>query len=82
MLEAVGLALHDGVFAPLPALLTFLGNWLIHVTGVFMKAMSHCVADCRSRASRAVRRDERSPSPSADLAEGDSALHGQRLGRR
>lgn len=35
MLEAVGLALRDGVFTPLPAPLTFLGNWLIHVTGVF-----------------------------------------------
>ena len=36
VLVAVGLAIHDGVFAPLPALLAFLGSWLIHVAGVFM----------------------------------------------
>jgi len=35
VLVAVGLAVHDGVFAPLPALLAFLGSWLIHVGGVF-----------------------------------------------
>lgn len=32
---AAGLALHDGVFAPLPLLLAFAGSWLIHVAGVF-----------------------------------------------
>jgi 1,4-dihydroxy-2-naphthoate octaprenyltransferase len=30
----VGLAIHDHVFAPLPALLGFLASWLIHVGGV------------------------------------------------
>lgn len=35
VLVAVGLALHDDVFAWLPALLAFLGSWLIHVGGVF-----------------------------------------------
>lgn len=32
----VGLAKHDGVFAALPALLAFLGSWLIHVGGVLI----------------------------------------------
>lgn len=31
---AVGLAVHDGVFAPLPALLAFLAGWLIQFAGV------------------------------------------------
>jgi 1,4-dihydroxy-2-naphthoate octaprenyltransferase len=35
VLVAVGLAIHDGVFVPLPALVGFLGSWLIHVGGVF-----------------------------------------------
>jgi 1,4-dihydroxy-2-naphthoate octaprenyltransferase len=30
-----GLAWHDGVFAPLPLALAFVGSWLIHVGGVF-----------------------------------------------
>lgn len=34
VLVAVGLAIHEGVFAWLPALLAFLGSWLIHVGGV------------------------------------------------
>ncbi len=34
VLISLGLALHDGVFAPLPLLLAFLGSWLIHVAGV------------------------------------------------
>lgn len=32
---AVGLAVHDHVFAPLPVLLGFAASWLIHVGGVF-----------------------------------------------
>lgn len=32
---AVGLALHDGVFAPMAVLVAFVGSWLIHVAGVF-----------------------------------------------
>lgn len=35
VLVAVGLAIHDGVFAPLPAALAFVASWLIHVAGVF-----------------------------------------------
>jgi 1,4-dihydroxy-2-naphthoate octaprenyltransferase len=34
VLIGTGLALHDGVFAPLPLALAFLGSWLIHVGGV------------------------------------------------
>ena len=34
VLVAVGLAVHDGVFAPWPALLAFLASWFIHVAGV------------------------------------------------
>jgi 1,4-dihydroxy-2-naphthoate octaprenyltransferase len=30
-----GLALHDGVLAPLPTLVAFLGSWAIHVAGLF-----------------------------------------------
>ncbi|MFV8816758.1 prenyltransferase [Haliea sp. E17] len=36
VLVGVGLALHHGVFAPLPALLGFLASWFIHLGGVFM----------------------------------------------
>jgi len=35
VLVGVGLAVHDHVFAILPALLAFVGSWLIHVAGVF-----------------------------------------------
>jgi 1,4-dihydroxy-2-naphthoate polyprenyltransferase len=35
VLVGVGLALHDRVFAFWPALVAFLGSWLIHVAGVF-----------------------------------------------
>ncbi len=35
VLVGVGLAVHDGVLAPLPALVGFLGSWVIHVAGVF-----------------------------------------------
>jgi 1,4-dihydroxy-2-naphthoate octaprenyltransferase len=35
VLVGVGLAWHDGVLAPLPALVGFLGSWFIHVAGVF-----------------------------------------------
>jgi 1,4-dihydroxy-2-naphthoate octaprenyltransferase len=35
VLVGAGLAAHDGVLAPLPALVGFLGSWLIHVAGVF-----------------------------------------------
>jgi 1,4-dihydroxy-2-naphthoate octaprenyltransferase len=31
VLVGVGLAIHDGVFAPLPALIGFLASWLVHV---------------------------------------------------
>lgn len=31
-----GLAIHDGVFAALPALAALVGSWLIHVGGVFL----------------------------------------------
>jgi len=31
---AVGLAVHDGVFRPLPALVAFLCGWMVHVGGV------------------------------------------------
>jgi len=31
----VGLAIRDGVFAPLPALLAFVASWFVHVAGVF-----------------------------------------------
>jgi 1,4-dihydroxy-2-naphthoate octaprenyltransferase len=35
VLIAAGLAVHDGVLAPLPLLVAFLGSWLIHLGGVF-----------------------------------------------
>src|SRR5512133_1820264 len=35
VLVGLGLAYHDGVLAPLPALLGLLGSWFIHVAGVF-----------------------------------------------
>ena len=35
VIVAVGLAVHDHVFAPAPLLLAFLASWLIHVGGVF-----------------------------------------------
>lgn len=35
VLVGVGLGIHDGVFAPLPVLLGFVGSWAIHVAGVF-----------------------------------------------
>lgn len=45
VLVGMGLALRDGVVAPFPALLAFVGSWLFHVGGVF--------ADNRPLASRA-----------------------------
>lgn len=35
VLVAVGLAIHDRVFALLPAILAFLASWLIHIAGLF-----------------------------------------------
>jgi 1,4-dihydroxy-2-naphthoate octaprenyltransferase len=35
VLVAAGLAVHDGVLAPLALLVAFLGSWLIHLGGVF-----------------------------------------------
>lgn len=35
VLVGLGLAAHDGALAPGPALVAFLGSWLIHVAGVF-----------------------------------------------
>ena len=35
VLVGVGLAVHDRVLAPLPAIVGFLGSWFIHVAGVF-----------------------------------------------
>lgn len=35
VLVATGLAIHDHVFAPLPALAAFLASWLIHIAGLF-----------------------------------------------
>lgn len=35
VLVGVGLGIHDGVFAPLPVLVGFLGSWVIHLAGVF-----------------------------------------------
>jgi len=35
VLVGIGLAVRDGVFAPLPMLIGFLASWLIHVGGVF-----------------------------------------------
>ena len=34
VIVAVGLAIHDGVFAPFPAVLAFLSGWLIQLGGV------------------------------------------------
>ena len=36
VLVGIGLALHDGVFAPVPVLVAFWASWLIHVAGVFI----------------------------------------------
>ena len=35
VLVGAGLGIRDGIFAPLPVLVGFLGSWLIHVAGVF-----------------------------------------------
>lgn len=35
VLVAMGLAIHDHVFAPLPALLAFVASWLVHIGGLF-----------------------------------------------
>jgi 1,4-dihydroxy-2-naphthoate polyprenyltransferase len=35
VLVAMGLAIHDRVFALLPAILAFLASWLIHIAGLF-----------------------------------------------
>jgi 1,4-dihydroxy-2-naphthoate octaprenyltransferase len=35
VLVGIGLAIHDGVLALAPALVGFLGSWLIHLAGVF-----------------------------------------------
>ena len=35
VLVAAGLAARDGLLAPLPLAIAFLGSWLIHVGGVF-----------------------------------------------
>jgi 1,4-dihydroxy-2-naphthoate octaprenyltransferase len=35
VIVGAGLALHDGVLAPLPMLVGFIGSWAIHVAGVF-----------------------------------------------
>jgi 1,4-dihydroxy-2-naphthoate octaprenyltransferase len=35
VLVGLGLAAHDGVLAPLPALVALAGSWVIHVAGVF-----------------------------------------------
>ena len=35
VLVGIGLALHDGIFAPGPLLIAFLASWLIHIGGVF-----------------------------------------------
>ncbi len=35
VIVAVGLAVHDHVFAPLPVAAAFLASWLIHVAGLF-----------------------------------------------
>jgi 1,4-dihydroxy-2-naphthoate octaprenyltransferase len=35
VIVALGLAANDGILAPMPALVGFLGSWLIHVAGVF-----------------------------------------------
>ncbi len=35
VLVGAGLALHDGVLAPVPMLVGFVGSWAIHVAGVF-----------------------------------------------
>ncbi len=35
VLVGLGLAARDGVLAPAPALIAFLGSWVIHVAGVF-----------------------------------------------
>jgi 1,4-dihydroxy-2-naphthoate octaprenyltransferase len=35
VIVGVGLALHDGVLAPLPVLVGFFGSWAIHVAGLF-----------------------------------------------
>lgn len=35
VLIGLGLAAHDDVLAPIPALVGFLGSWVIHVAGVF-----------------------------------------------
>jgi 1,4-dihydroxy-2-naphthoate octaprenyltransferase len=35
VIVALGLAIHDRVLAPLPALVGFLGSWVVHLAGVF-----------------------------------------------
>jgi 1,4-dihydroxy-2-naphthoate octaprenyltransferase len=36
VIVAVGLAVHDHVFTPIPVIVAFLASWLIHVAGLFV----------------------------------------------
>jgi len=49
VIVGVGLAVHDHVFAALPALLGFLASWLIHVGGVFTDNYELLVRHPRTR---------------------------------
>ena len=40
ILVGAGLALHDGVFRPLPVLVAFLCSWMVHVGGVFADVLT------------------------------------------
>jgi 1,4-dihydroxy-2-naphthoate polyprenyltransferase len=70
VLIAAGLAIRDGVFAPLPLLLAFIGSWLIHVAGVF--------ADNHELLRRHARLPEH-PELLSALADGALTLRGLRL---
>ena len=36
VIVAVGLAVHDHVFAPVPVIVAFMASWLIHIAGIFV----------------------------------------------
>ena len=70
VLVAMGLAIHDHVFALMPALLAFVASWLIHIGGLF--------ADNYQLVTRHPTVNEH-PELTEALGNGTLTLHGMRL---
>ena len=70
VLVAMGLAIHDHVFALMPALLAFVASWLIHIGGLF--------ADNYQLVTRHPTVNEH-PELTEALRNGTLTLHGMRL---